>query len=190
MGAKLIIGPKSEPITLDEAKAHLRIDEDITADDALIDLLIGTARKSAESMTRRALLPQTWELALDRFEKVIRLPRPPLIEIESIKFVDPGGTLQTLNAGFYQVDSHSEPARLLPAYGTAWPATRPQANAVVIRYTAGYSNAAAVPDEIKQWMLLQIGTMHANPEGVVVGVSVAPLPHVDRLLDELTIRGF
>jgi uncharacterized phiE125 gp8 family phage protein len=60
-----------EPITLNEAKAHLRVFG--TDDDGYITSLIAAARQSAESLTDRALLPQTWELALDEFPSIGRL---------------------------------------------------------------------------------------------------------------------
>lgn len=181
MSLKLITAPAAEPVTLAEAKAHLRVDG--TDDDVYITALIGAARQGAEHITERALMAQTWELALDAFEADIHLPRPPLASITSITYLNDGGALTTLDASAYLLDDYSEPARLLPAYGTTWPATRSQANAVLIRYVAGYASAAAVPQEIKSWMLLRIGLLYENRESAVAGVSIAELPFVDRLLD-------
>lgn len=179
MALKIIIEPTSEPITVAEAANQLRIDSD--DDYARIASLITSARRSAEHATGRALMPQTLELALDCFHGVIRLPRPPLASVTSIKYVDEAGVLQTLTD--YQLDDYSEPACLTPAYGETWPATRVQPNAVLIRYVAGYANAAAVPQEIKDWMLLHIGTLYEHRETVIAGAPFSELPQVDRLLD-------
>lgn len=181
MSLKLITAPVAEPITLTEAKAHLRITG--ADDDTYITSLIVAARQGAEHITGRTLMAQTWELALDWFEDAIRLPRPPLTSITSVKYLDDAGALQTMSASAYLLDDHSEPARLLPAYDTSWPATRTQANAVLIRYVAGYASAATVPQEIKNWMLLRIGMLYGSRESVVIGVPIAELPFVDRLLD-------
>lgn len=181
MSLKLITAPIAEPITLAEAKAHLRVTG--SDDDAYITALIVAARQGAEHITGRALMAQTWELALNGFSDVIRLPNPPLTSIASVKYLDESGALITMDASSYLLDDHSEPARLLPAYGTSWPATRDQANAVLIRYVAGYASAAIVPQEIKNWMLLRIGMLYENRESVVPGISIAELPFVDRLLD-------
>lgn len=183
MPSKLLTGPTAEPVTLDEAKRHLRVEADITDDDALITALIVAAREGAEHLTGRALLAQTWELALDAFADEISLPHPPLTGVTSIQYVDPDGALQTLAADDYLLDSHSTPVRLTPAYGVCWPDTRRQANAVLIRYTAGYADAASVPAEIKSWMLLRIGMLYENRESVIVGERIAEVPFVDRLLD-------
>lgn len=187
MSLKLITAPIAEPITLDDAKAHLRVTG--SDDDAYITALIVAARQGAEHVTGRTLMAQTLELALDGFDDVIKLPRPPLTSITSVKYLDESGSLTTMDAIAYLLDDHSEQARLLPAYGTSWPATRTQANAVLIRYVAGYASAATVPQEIKNWMLLRIGMLYENRESVVPGISIAELPFVDRLLDASRLWG-
>lgn len=181
MSLKVITPPATEPVTLTEAKVHLRVDG--TAEDALITSLIVAARQGAEHLTGRALMPQTLELALDEFSDKIKIPRPPFVSVTSVTYTDTAGATQTLSPADYVIDSHSEPAQLVRPYGTGWPSTRCQPNAVLIRYQVGYANAAAVPDEIKSWMLLRIGMLYANRESVATGVSVASIPHVDRLLD-------
>jgi uncharacterized phiE125 gp8 family phage protein len=181
MSLKLITAPAAEPVSLVEAKAHLRVD--VTDDDTLITALIVAAREAAEHITGRSLMPATWELALDGFVDAIDLPRPPLLSITSVKYVDTSGDQQTVANGAWMLDSYSEPGRLMPSYGECWPATRAQANAVLIRYTAGYANAAAVPQQIKNWMLLRIGMLYENRESVVTGVTLTELPYVDRMLD-------
>lgn len=183
MALKLITAPVAEPITLAEAKAHLRVD--VIDDDAYITALIVAARQAAEHATGRALMPQTWELALDAFDDVILLPRPPLASVTSVTYIDADGVTQTLAS--YLLDDHSQPARLLPAYGADWPTTREQANAVLIRYSAGYADAASVPQPIKSWMLLHIGMLYENREAVVESSmsrsTFAAMPQYDRLID-------
>lgn len=182
MAIKLITGPSSEPITLDEAKLHLRVDVD--DDDALIQGLIVAARQSAEQITGRALMTQTWELALDRFDNEIWLQLPPLQSVSSITYRDPDGVVQTLADTEYLVNDYKEPACIVPAYGKCWPATRDQENAVQVRFVAGYANAGAVPQAIKQWMLLQIGSMYENRESEIAGtLTTQQFGFVDRLLD-------
>lgn len=186
MALKIITGPTVEPVSLQQAKLHLRVigdPSDVSAnpEDTYISALIVAARQRAEHLTGRALMPQTLELALDSFSRVIRLPRPPLASVASVKYLDSEGNLQTLDPSSYIVADHSEPACLVSA--ESWPATKDAPNAVLIRYVAGYATAPEVPETIKAWMLLCIGMLYANRESVVPGVSVAALPGVDRLLD-------
>jgi uncharacterized phiE125 gp8 family phage protein len=104
----------------------------------------------------------------------ILVPRPPLISVSSITYVDGNGTTQTLSAAAYKVDTDSEPGRITPAYGYCWPTTRAEINAIAITYVAGYATRAAVPASIKQAMLLLIGHWYENREAVgQVGGTVA-----------------
>lgn len=189
MSIKVITGPIAEPITLAEAKLHCRVF--VSDEDALITSLIVAARQAVEGKTRRVLMQQTLERALDCFREPgaarkphrLVIPCPPLASITSIKYLNTAGELTTLDPAEYVLDDHSEPARVTPANGTCWPETYAQANAVLIRYTAGYASAAAVPQQIKSWMLMRIGMLYENRESVAAGISLAEVPFVDSLLD-------
>src|SRR5947199_210729 len=62
---RLITPPSIEPVTLAEAKAHLRLE--ISDDDALVSDLIGTARELIEEEVARSLITTAWGLTLDQF---------------------------------------------------------------------------------------------------------------------------
>jgi uncharacterized phiE125 gp8 family phage protein len=191
MGLRLITAPATEPITLAEAKLHLRIEDGVTADDDLVTALIVAAREQAEHETRRALIQQTWELTLDAFPAcAISLPWPRLIDITSVTYVDEAGDSQVLDPSLYTVDGESEPGWLLPAFDTDWPDTEDSANAVRIRYRAGYGDtAASVPEAIKAWMKLHIAAMYRYREAVVATQSNELAGRfTDRLLDPFRIH--
>lgn len=182
MPEKLITSPASEPVTLSEAKAQLRVTS--SAEDALINSLIVAARDLCESETGRALLPQTWELSLDCFEDEMILRRVPVASITSIKYTDAYGVEQTLASTEYVLDTASNwKARVVLAPGKSWPQVYTGINNVRIRYVAGYANAAAVPQALKQWMLLQISHWFRNRESVIVGVTANKMEFVDNLLN-------
>ena len=85
MRLNLKTAPSVEPITLDEAKNHLKIDS--AEDNALISSKIITARQWAEKETKRAFITQTLEMYLDSAPAEIEIPRPPLQSVESIKTI-------------------------------------------------------------------------------------------------------
>lgn len=189
MATKLITAPAVEPVSLVEAKAHLRVDGD--DDNVLLTMLITTARQEAEKVTRRALITQTWEVVLDCFPSGgIDLPFPTLQSVTSIKYFDGSNVEQTLSTSAYQVDADSEPGRVALASGYSWPDTYDRLNAVRIRYVAGYGLAAAVPAAIKQWILIRVATLYENREGVNIGNNVNAIPFVDGLLDEYRAVSF
>ncbi len=169
MGLKLITGPTEEPVSLAEAKAQLR--EKTTDNDTEITSLIPRARQYVEDFTHRALITQTWELALDAFPAwAICVPKAPLASVTSIQYVDVDGNTQMLASSDYVVDTKSEPGRITPAYGKSWPATLDGVNAVTITFTAGYGNAAAVPKPIVEAIELQVEILHDRPDEAYMAV--------------------
>lgn len=182
MSLTLSSGPATEPVTTAEAKTHLRVTD--SNSDTYIDTLIATARLACERETNRAFITQTWVLRLDSFPDVIRLRKCPVISVSSIAYVDSNGDSQTLSSSLYQVDTSTEPARIIPAYGQTWPTTRSQINAVTVTFTCGYGGASSVPVAIKHAIKLLISHWFEVREPVVMGTIVASLPmSVQYLLD-------
>jgi len=174
--------PATEPVSLVEAKAHLRVD--CTDDNDYITTLIKVARKYAELYQRRSYITQTLELRLDRFPRyLLELPRPPSSAVASIKYTDSAGDEQTLDASLYTTDFNSYMPRIVPAFNQSWPTTRAVIDAVLIEYTAGYGAASAVPETIKQAILLLVSHWYENREPVSLGQTPADIPKtVDALL--------
>lgn len=186
---KLITPPNVEPITLDEAKAHLRVTH--AAEDALITALITVARTDCENELQRSLITQTWEVARDAFPAAIELLRGPLQTITSVKFDDVAGNEQTLDPITYRVDTYRLTGWVVSDTDYEWPETRQQVNAVRVRYVAGYgATAADVPAPIKQWILIRLGQLFEHREQVAAGVSIAPVPYVASLLDSYRVPSF
>jgi uncharacterized phiE125 gp8 family phage protein len=159
-----VIAPTLQAVTLAEAKAHLRVD--VSDDDALITAMIVAATDVAEGITERALLPQTWQLTLDAIpcSGVIVLQRPTVTAVSTMKYVHAStGVLTTLAGTEYQLAAASDvTARLVPAYGKAWPAVQPSLESVQVRFMCGYADVASVPQAIKNWMLLQVAELYEN----------------------------
>lgn len=185
------VAPAAEPLTLDEAKAHLNVDSD--HEDALITSLIVAARRHAEAKTNRVLITQTWRQDLDAFAACqIELARVKVASVTSVTYLDPDGARQTLDAGLYGLYGDDSTAWIQPAYGLTWPSCRVWPGSVQITFVAGYGNAAAVPQEIKQWMLLQVGALYAQREGLAAGGPVTEVPRAawEALLDAYRVWKF
>lgn len=168
MIVKMTSPPEAEPVSLPEAKLHLKVETDVTTDDTLITNLVTAAREWCEAYEGRKYMTQTLTVYLDAFEPVINLPYPPVQVVNSIMYVDLAGAEQELSKSLYTVDAVSEPARVYPAYGKCWPATRTVRNAVSIEYDVGYVTGEGdevepnVPARVKQAMLLLIGEWYVN----------------------------
>lgn len=184
-----------------------------TSGDTLIHSLIVAAREYAERFQSRALITQQWTLSLDGFPPygtnlspigmpllelqsglatsfaldphacVIRLPKPPLVAVDAIHYVDGDGVSQLLDPSQYVVDPSELRGEIRPAYGVSWPSTRRQAQAVTVLFTCGYGGPSAVPERTKQAMKLLVGHWYANREAFVEARFALEVPFaVDSLL--------
>jgi uncharacterized phiE125 gp8 family phage protein len=200
MPLQLITPAAEEPVSLAEAKLHLRVAS--ADDDALIGALISAARQSAETLTGRQFVTARWKLVLDSFPgpslmgvpaglpfslpaHAILLPKCPVQSVFAIRYLDMAGTTQTMPRADYTVDTACEPARVTPVFGSAWPVSLPQIGAVTLVFAAGYGDAASVPAGIKSWIKLRVGSLYAHREEVALLTSgkIESLSFIDGLLD-------
>jgi len=173
------------PVTLDEAKIHLRVVT--TTEDQYISALCLAATAFAEKFQNRTFVSRPRTMVLDSFPAVIRPPHPPLVSVTSIIYIDTNGDNRTLANTDYRVDTVTEPGRITVAYDLSWPDTRAVTNAVTIAYKAGYGNAASVPDDVKHAIKLMLTHFFENRLPVtdvkmeIVPMSVQNLLWSDRI---------
>jgi uncharacterized phiE125 gp8 family phage protein len=190
MRLRIVTPPAAEPVTLAEAKAHLRLEG--TEDDTYVSVLIQAARQHVEDVCWRGVVTQTREAVLEAFPygEAVDLPGGNLGAISFVTYTDADGASQTLDASAYEADTVSVPGRLVLAYGESWPSTRCQWDAVRIRYTVGWA-VADVPAPIKQAMLLLVAQLYENRVPEVVGVSLGKVAFaVDALLSPYRLARF
>jgi uncharacterized phiE125 gp8 family phage protein len=170
--------PASEPVSLEDARTHLRVTPYGSPlahpDDDYITALIPTARNFCEEYLRRGLATQTIQFGLDVFDDDIAVPLQPVQSIESITYIDTAGAEQTLATSVYELDEYEGVIRL--KYGQRWPSTRDQSNAVTVTAVVGYTNGESpdsypVPAPIKAAMLLIIGNLYEHRTQDVVNGS-------------------
>lgn len=168
----LVTGPTVEPVGLDEAKDHLRLDGE--NEDRRLRGYLKAARVWAEHFTRRALISQTWDLKVDTFGELLYVPLPPLQSVTSISYVDDNGDSQTVTSTIYTVDTDSDPGRIFLAYDQSWPSHRSIPNAVTARIVVGYGAVADnVPEDIRTAILLRISRLYEFREPVITGTIVS-----------------
>lgn len=166
-----------DPVDIATAKRQCRIEDEVSADDALLRVYLKAATAWVESYTGRSLMSQTWQLSLEDFPEEVYLPHgAPNAAIVSVKYYDTSNALQTLSSSVYQLVSFSEPACLTLVDGQVWPATYDRDDAVIVEYTAGATSAETVPAPLQQAVLLLVGHWYEHREQSVAGTIISNIP--------------
>lgn len=169
----LLTPPGGEPLSLQEAKLHLKVD--VPDDDSYIADLIVAARMHMEAELGRAIVSSTWRMDFDRFPApfcaigdwrgraygwgyghgwsqaqghrpdfaTIRIPRSPLQAVNSVKYLDVSGAEQTVDPSTYVVKL-SDPGVIAPAFAKYWPPARFQIAVIQVEFVAGYGPVTSV----------------------------------------------
>jgi uncharacterized phiE125 gp8 family phage protein len=158
----VIVPPATLPVTLAEAKFHLRVDH--AFDDALITGYIARATgyfDSVDGVLGRCLEPQTLEMALDAFPAAeIQLPLGPAASVVEIPYIDTDGVERVVNSTDYVLDDFPVEGWIVPLADVPWPATMNTVNAVRVRWVAG----TGCPEPVKQEILLMVGDLYNKRE--------------------------
>lgn len=140
------VAPDVWPLSLDYVCDQVLRVVNGSYEDSKIYALIREATIQAEERTDRSIPTQTWEQILNGFPYGgIVVPRPPLIDILGLTYVDADGVTQSLSVGspsdFRIIPSgHWTRAIVLPNYGESWPTARRQPDAVTLTFRAGYED--------------------------------------------------
>jgi len=167
------VPPAVEPVTLAEAKAHLRVD--ISTDDALIASIIKAAREWCEEYLDRSLVHTQWTMRMDSFPREFVLPRPPMamsgtVTATAITYTLETQAVETLDAATYRVDRHDTPGAIRVVYAGTWPAHLFDENSVTVTWWGGYgADGTSVPAAIRSAMLMIISSLYEHRTAVLTG---------------------
>lgn len=182
MGLSVVEPPESDPLTLIEAKSHLRVTG--TDEDGDIAGYIIGAREWIESQTHLKLITQTLDLTVDDdwpyvlargyYRSRIEFPVKPVASVTSISYVDANGTTQALAANQYALRNDGPVPYIEPAYNVTWPVVRRQTAAITVRFVAG-SAVSDIPEPLRQAMRLLVAHQYEERQ-IVNAASVAEIP--------------
>ncbi|MET3662497.1 head-tail connector protein [Aquamicrobium ahrensii] len=161
----LITPPAITPVSLIEARAHLRVDHN--DDDTLIAALISAAVDHLDGWTGilgRCLVEQEWRQNSDVSGSCVMLPLGPVIEIVSVT----SGS-DTIDPANYKLKTDAGDRSRVEFGG-------PFSGLMTVTYKAGYATIpqedgppvvpeqSTVPDALKVAILLLVGNWYANRE--------------------------
>lgn len=158
-----------EPVTLTEAKAHLRVTH--SSDDTLIGSLITAAREAAEQITGRALAAATYRWASEgEIAAEMRLPLWPVATVTTVSYEDADGVRQTMDSGDYALDGDRAVVALTPPEG---------GSKLSVTFTVA---PTLVPEAVKSAIKLMVEDLYVNTGGVITGETVEQNPAAERIL--------
>jgi len=172
----MMSAPAIEPVTVSEAKEHLRVDG--TVEDVLISSLIVTSRLHIEAALGLALITQSWKLVLDAWptEGVLRMPLRPVKTVSAVRVFAADGTSEVVDPVRYFVDTVGEPPRVIGNAGGIPVPGRPL-NGIEVDFDAGYGSAVSdVPSPIRHAVLLLVAHWFEHRDPIEIGSSSVTIP--------------
>jgi uncharacterized phiE125 gp8 family phage protein len=194
------VAPTAEPLTTAQAKLYLKVDT--SADDALIDSLVKSAREHVEAITGRALITQTWQYMIDAFpqtspsiyrdfyevrnypdpngDRFIKLPVSPVQSLHPVTVYDVNGTSSTWASTNYFLDTWREPCRIYLNDSGAWPSPAAGLRSFscgLLEFVAGYgSSAATIPAPLLQAVYALVAHWYENREAALAVPNFITIP--------------
>ena len=176
--------PAYQPITLEEARDHLRLVASGSPlshpDDATVEAYIKAATGYAEDRTNKVFAQREFTLKRASFQRVMELPVFPVLSVDTISYVDGDGTTQAMDASNFQTVIDRTPAFIVledvPSVDDK------TFNAVTITVTVGIESdnsppdADKIPEQVKQAIKLMVGHFYENREAVNIGNITATVP--------------
>jgi len=165
------IPPASEPVTLQEAKDHLRVTG--SDEDTLISALISAARVKAEEECGYAIVTQTLSAWWDEWPtgNTLCLPIYPAAAVSDIRYTDEDGVVQTLSDSDYTEDLVGMTPRLVLNPDADVPTVGQYPNAVQVRYVAG-KDVADVDEATKIGIKLWLTLLYEHREDMKINENV------------------
>lgn len=168
--------PFAEPISLSEAKSHLRVLHN--HEDAMIQRYIAVARKDAEEYCERIFASTPLACICDGFSGIAL--EPDTRSITSISYRDSDDAVQVVPDADYTFDVD----RQLLEPVDSWP----DGDRVTVEYIAGPDTTDSPPEEpdenVMGGMLEHLADLYNNREAQIVGTSIALNAAAKRLLDQ------
>lgn len=193
--------PAEMCVTLEDAKAHLRVDHDV--EDDVISSLLQASIDACADYAARAFDQTVYEYSASCWpcRGCLEIPIAPVGAVSSVKYVDEDGAMQTVAGASWKWERTDAGARVLfdPDYSLPALGTRFQAGGDAIRVTlqAGYDVGdfsqgddpeMKLPSEARSAIMLMLGGLYANRENVVIGRTAIELPlGVRYLLDKIRV---
>jgi len=162
------------PLTLAEAKAHLRVDADDDDHDAVIGALLAAASAHVEQWLGYPLLVGQMELTAPapRGADPVPLAAGPVVVVSGVEIMT-AGVYAALPGGdwvYRQTGPNSGRIRLVGA--ARWPVVDDDDAALRVSLAAGWAAPGDIPFPLRAAIMLTLGDLFTNRDGKIVSNMV------------------
>lgn len=169
---KLITPSSLTPVTLTEAKDHLKVTG--TDSDTLIQTYLNAAIKRVEDYRQSPVMDSEWELYAKDWAISFNLQKHPVSAVNSVKYYDDDNVLTTVQSSNYRLQDFRVPCRLEFDSNFDEPSVYDREYPIVINFNAGFSYAASAHYAlIKQVIFLELGTYHEIRQSEMAGIGLS-----------------
>ena len=176
MTLQILIPPASEPVSLSEAKAALRVTD--TVEDALISRLISAARQRIERSLSLGLIGASYRETFDRWGSrrqssgAYRLRMGPLMSVTAVRVADNTGSFLTIDPSLYRVRLATRPGLIAPT-AAGLPEAGIATGGLQIDYRCGFGETAAdVPEPLRQAVLALVAHGFENRDEATAPIGL------------------
>ena len=182
---KLITPSTLTPVTLPEAKAHLKVT--VSDEDTLIQTYLDAAIKRVENHRQAPVMSSEWELYLRAWQSNVNLQKHPVTAINSVKYYDEDNVLQTVTSSDYRLQDFRVPCRLeFDSTDFDNPSTADREYPIVVNFQAGYTYAASANYAlIKQVIFGELGTFNEIKQTEMAGMGLVNVQMKNMSIDLL-----
>jgi uncharacterized phiE125 gp8 family phage protein len=169
---KLKTAPTFDPITLDQLKRNLHIESDNHDQDEYLQEIINSVIENVQSNIGRQIARATYTAYLDDFpSEDLRITLGPVYQISSVKYYNSSDVLTTMSSAKYLLDNTELTGRLrfietYTVYGN-------RLNGVEIEFTNGWADAASVPKDLRDALILLASDRYLNPENAMMNFGMS-----------------
>lgn len=178
MPLDVVTPPSALPVDLTELKDHLRLGgsapQQYTREDNVLELMVQAASNAYQERFKVQLLDATLRWHFKEFKNVMELPRLPFKSVESVKYVDSDGELQTIpQADYSEFAFTNQPGRVAFSKEYEFPDLNEiNPYPVHVEYISGYGvDYTKVPEETRQYLMNIIGTYYMQRESRVISYT-------------------
>lgn len=152
-------------VSLDQFKAHLRIDHD--DQDDLLEGCLASGLTQCEALVQRRYQRRQFRWVINAWPLDFVIPIAPVDRSNvAITYRDSAAAQQAISADDIVVaPCAGGGARIVAKPGFAWPCLGDHAERVVVTFYAGFADAAAVPPLVKTAVMVAAAQLFHMPEG-------------------------